>query len=418
MKIKLTLIFVLLWGLTMSAQQELSIITGNVAIPNVNIQVLNTQYGTSSNKNGDFSLKIIKTDLPIGLLFTCVGYQDTLVSVVPQQDTISIRFKMKETLYMLEPATVSAEKVTYYYSKPSFVMFDFEILNDKFFILQKKIGNNKDYRVLITDMLYEPVDTIFLPQHIMPQRIILDCFNNCQIVGQDSVYQIVKYDKYEIAFPSDKARFMTLMKNILFVTSKYVYFNELRLDGYISTFYRYNLETKERDNLFVSDDSRSYREIKRDVRFHHTYGTIDPNYRGPSDEDWEAFIRHAWYHTKDCRLMQVADTLYYFDHLNNKIETYDEAMNLLHSCDITYPVKQNFWRYKIYQDRVLPKFYTIFGTTLNEIDVKTGKTIPCVNANKDISNKLIIYKGNLYSLKKRRDSSNSEVSLIEKTKLN
>ena len=116
--------------------------------------------------------------------------------------------------------------------------------------------------------------------------------------------------------------------------------------------------------------------------------------------------------------MQVADTLYYFDHLNNKIETYDEAMNLLHSCDITYPVKQNFWRYKIYQDRVLPKFYTIFGTTLNEIDVKTGKTIPCVNANKDISNKLIIYKGNLYSLKKRRDSSNSEVSLIEKTKLN
>lgn len=418
MKIKLTLIFVLLCGLTMSAQQELSVITGNVAIPNVNIQVLNTQRGTSSDKNGDFSLKIIKTDLPIGLLFTCVGYLDTLVSIVPKQDTITIRFKMKETSYMLNPATVTAEKVTYYYSKPSFVMYDFEILDDRFFILQKRMGNNNDYRVLITDMLYEPVDTIFLPQHIVPQSIILDCFNNCQIVGQDSVYQIVKYDKHEIAFPSEKDRYKTLMKDILFVTSKYVYFNELRLDGYISTFYRYDLETKERDNLFVSDDSRSYREIKRDVRFHHTYGTIDPNYRGPSDEDWESFIRHAWYHTKDCRLMQVADTLYYFDHLNNKIETYNEDMKFIRTCEISYPEKQNYWRHTIYQDRAWGAFYTMFGTKLNEIDVKTGKTIPKISANNYISQKMIIYKGNLYSLKKRQDSGNLEISYIEKTKLN
>jgi len=51
---------------------------------------------------------------------------------------------------------------------------------------------------------------------------------------------------------------------------------------------------------------------------------------------------------------------------------------------------------------------------LNEIDIKTGRTIPKINANNYLSQKMIIYKGNLYSLKKRRDSGNTEISFIEK----
>lgn len=412
------LALLVLFPTTASAQNTFSVITGNVAIPNVNIQVLNTQRGTSSDKNGDFILKTLKTDRSIGLLFSCVGYQDTLISVVPQQDTIVIRFKMMETSYMLDPATVTAEKVTYYYSKPNFVMFDFEILDDKFFILQKKTGRNGGYRVLITDMLFEPVDTIFLPKHIVPQKIILDCFNNCQIVTQDSVYQIAKYDNYEIAFPSDKNRYMSLMKNILFVTSKYMYFNELRLDGYISTFYRINLSTKKKEDLFFSDDSKSFREVQRELKWHEAHmHVVDNICHSPSVEDWEVFIKNAWYHTKNCYLAKVADTLYYFDHLNCRIEAYDETMNLLNSCEISYPEKQNYWRHTIYQDRAWGNFYTIFGTTLNEIDIKIGKTIPRINANNYLSQKMIIYKGNLYSLKKRRDSGNTEISFIEKTKL-
>ena len=102
---------------------------------------------------------------------------------------------------------------------------------------------------------------------------------------------------------------------------------------------------------------------------------------------------------------------------NRKILTYDEDLNLLHSCDITYPDEQTFWHHEMYQDRFSGRFYTIFGTKLNEIDVKTGKTIPKTNANNYLSPKMIIYKGNLYTLKRKRDSSNSEISYIEKTNL-
>lgn len=395
---------------------------GNVGVGNVNISVLNTDYGTSSNKSGDFSLVIPKSDRKIGLLFSCIGYQDTLVSVAPRQDSVKIVFRMKNETYMLDAVSITDAKVKYY-SKPEFVMFDFEILDDKLFILQKKIGAKKDFRILITDLLYEAIDTIILPQHIEPQNIILDCLNNCQVIGQDSVYQIIETDNnYTIAFPSEKNYYKNVMSNILFATDKYLYFNDLKSEGYISEFYRIDVEEKKKEDLFLCDDTKSYREIKQDVKFHHKYCELitlyQGSYHGPTDEEWECFIKNTWYHTKDSHLAKVADTLYFFDHLNNKIQAFDENLNLLHSCDITYVEKENFWRYTIYQDRVFERFYTIFGTTLNEIDVKTGKTIPKINTNKYLNEKIIIYKGNLYSLKKKRDSANVEVSYIEKTKLN
>ena len=319
----------------------------------------------------------------------------------------------------LDAVTITADKITFYYNKPNVVMFDFEILNDKFFILQKQVGINKDYQVLITDMLYEPLDTISLPQHIEPQHIVLDCFNNCQIIGKDSVYQIIKYDNdYVLTYSSELNHYKTIMNEILFVSDLYLYFKRISMEGYISEFYRINLKSKQKELMFFCDNSKTYREMQREVQWYRKNKLVVNNItHGPSEEDWEIFIKNAWYHNKGSHLAKIVDTLYYFDHLNDKIQAYDENLNLLHSCDITYPAKETFWHHTIYQDRAWGTFYTIFGTTLNEIDIKTGKTIPKINANNYLSQKMIIYKGNLYSLKKRRDSGNTEISFIEKTKL-
>ena len=70
-------------------------------------------------------------------MFSCIGYEDTLVSVIPNRDTIEINFKMEETYYMLEAVGVSADKIKRY-SDPKYVMFDFEIFDDKVFVLQRR----------------------------------------------------------------------------------------------------------------------------------------------------------------------------------------------------------------------------------------------------------------------------------------
>ena len=380
----------------------------------MNISIINTNFGVSSDDKGDFMMALPKTEKQVGLLFSCIGYEDTLVSVIPNRDTINLNFKMKETYYMLDAVGVSIDKIKRY-SEPSYVMFDFEIYDDKVFILQRKDNTLKECRILVQDLWLDPIDTINVPNHIEPEKIIVDCTESCQLIGKDSVYQVVKMNSsYELMFPAEKERYNKVLKDIIFFTDKYIYFNELQMDGYISNFFRIGKETKEKEMMFVVNDMKTYRDIKVEKQWHIDHPMLGGS---PSAEDWERFVQLTWYHTKDNHLDVIDNTLYYFDHFNGKIQQYDEGMNLLHECEIVYPTEEDFWRYKIYKDKAFGKFYTIFGTAVNEIDTNAGKTKSVANADSWISEKIIIYKGNLYAVTKKKNALKEFESYIERIEL-
>ena len=420
MKKLLLTITLLLYGIITFAQDNnYSVVKGNVGEKNVNISIINTNFGVSSDDNGDFIMALPKTDKQVGLLFTCIGYQDTLVSVTPNRDTIEINFKMKEAYYMLEAVGVSADKIIVK-SDPKYVMFDFEIFDDKVFVLQRKGNSVKECRLLVQDLWLDPIDTISIPNHIKPEEIIVDCTESCQLIGADSVYQVVKMNSsYELMFPAEKERYNKVVKDIIFFTDKYIYFNKLKIDGYYSEFFRIGKESKEKEMMFVCDDTKSYRNIKEEKQWHINYLEQLPQFFGafPSAEDWETFVKVAWFHTKDNHLDVIDSKLYYFDHFNGKILTYDESMNLLNECEITYPTEEDFWQHKVYKDKAFGKFYTIFGSVVNEIDVTTGKTSSVANADQWMTEKIIIYKGSLYAVTKKRNALNVFESYIERIEL-
>ena len=401
--------------MTLLAQEKnYSIVKGNVGEKNVNISIINTGFGVSSDDKGDFMMALPKTEKQVGLLFSCIGYEDTLVSVIPNRDTIYLNFKMKETYYMLDAVGVSVDKIKRY-SEPNYVMFDFEIYDDKVFILQRKDNTLKECRILVQDLWLDPIDTINVPNHIEPEKIIVDCTESCQLIGKDSVYQVVKMNSsYELMFPAEKERYNKVLKDIIFFTDKYIYFNELQMDGYISNFFRIGKESKQKEMMFVVNDMKTYRDIKVEKQWHIDHPMLGGS---PSAEDWERFVQLTWYHTKDNHLDVIDDTLYYFDHFNGKIQQYDEGMNLLHECEIVYPTEEDFWRYKIYKDKAFGKFYTIFGTAVNEIDTNAGKTKSVANADSWISEKIIIYKGNLYAVTKKKNALKEFESYIERIEL-
>ena len=416
---KLLLIIILLNCCVAFSQQNYSVVKGNVGEKNVNISIINTSFGVSSDSNGDFMMALPKTEKQVGLLFSCIGYEDTLVSVIPNRDTIYLNFKMKETYYMLDAVGVSVDKIKRY-SEPNYVMFDFEIYDDKVFILQRKDNTLKECRILVQDLWLDPIDTINVPNHIEPEKIIVDCTESCQLIGKDSVYQVVKMNSsFELMFPAEKERYDKVLKDIIFFTDKYIYFNKLKIDGYYSEFFRIGKESKEKEMMFVCDDTKSYRNIKEEKQWHINYLEQLPQFFGafPSAEDWETFVKVAWFHTKDNHLDVIDSKLYYFDHFNGKILTYDEGMNLLNECEITYPTEEDFWQHKVYKDKAFGKFYTIFGSVVNEIDVTTGKTSSVANADQWMTEKIIIYKGSLYAVTKKRNALNVFESYIERIEL-
>ena len=419
-KLLLTITLLLCGIITFAQENSYSVVKGNVGEKNVNISIINTNFGVSSDDNGDFIMALPRADKQVGLLFSCIGYEDTLVSVVPNRDTIEINFKMKETFYMLEAVGVSADKIIVK-SDPKYVMFDFEIFDDKIFVLQRKGYSVKECRILVQDLWLDPIDTISVPKHIEATEIIVDCTESCQLIGADSVYQVVKMNSsYELMFPAEKERYNNVLKDIIFFTDKYIYFNELQMDGYYSKFFRIGKESKEKEMMFVCDDTKSYRNIGEEKQWHKEYlEQLPPTFCGafPTPEEWAVFVKVAWFHTKDNHLDVIDDTLYYFDHFNGKILTYDEGMNLLNECEITYPTEEDFWQHKVYKDKAFGKFYTIFGSVVNEIDVTTGKTSSVANANQWMTEKIIVYKGNLYAVTKKRNALNVFESYIERIEL-
>ncbi|MBQ5856794.1 MAG: carboxypeptidase-like regulatory domain-containing protein, partial [Bacteroidales bacterium] len=224
-KLLLTITLIFCGMMSFAQNDYYSVIKGNVAEKNVNITIINTSFGVSSDDKGDFIMMLPKMENKVGLLFSCIGYEDTLVSVTPNRDTINLNFKMKKTTYMLDAVGVSADKIRHY-SDPKYVMFDFEIFDDKVFVLQRKGNSMKECRILVQDLWLDAIDTINVPKHIEPKKIIIDCTESCQLIGKDSVYQVVKMnDIYKLMFPTEKSRYNKVLKDIIFFTDKYIYFN-------------------------------------------------------------------------------------------------------------------------------------------------------------------------------------------------
>ena len=115
---KITLLL-MLFGLGFISKvtaQHKTVIYGNLGVENVNISIVNTQYGTSTDAKGHYELPLYDCTKPVNLYYTCIGYQDTLVRLTPkllQRDSTNISFKMRKMRYDLQEVGVSASRDFY-----------------------------------------------------------------------------------------------------------------------------------------------------------------------------------------------------------------------------------------------------------------------------------------------------------------
>ena len=140
MKRTITLLFVLSLHLVLFAQHRQVKIAGSVGVENVNISVLNTRYGTSSDAEGRYELLLFDRTKPVDLLYTCIGYRDTVVSLTPrmlQHDSVGISFLMRRTDYDLQEVGVSASR-DFYRSGRSEYIADIAFANGKIMVLENK----------------------------------------------------------------------------------------------------------------------------------------------------------------------------------------------------------------------------------------------------------------------------------------
>ncbi len=94
--------------------QTKTTVFGNLGVENVNISIVNTPYGSSTDAKGHYELPIFDRTNAINLYYSCIGYQDTVISLSPKQlqrDSINVSFRMRKMSYDLQEVGVSAYSV-------------------------------------------------------------------------------------------------------------------------------------------------------------------------------------------------------------------------------------------------------------------------------------------------------------------
>lgn len=395
--------------IAVSAQTKTTVY-GDLGLENVNISVLNTQYGTVSNAQGQYSLMLSDKNKRINLHYSCIGYQDTVVGITPKQlekDSINISFKMQKQAYALKEVNILADRP--HFEGDRNIIMDFEVYDGIVCMLQ---GNANRYRLLLTDVDLKVFDTLPIPKGIKPTRLLKDCMGNCQLMASDSVFQINLENKKAPFLATERNRYNAVMGDCLFLTDEHLYLRKNMLNGFSSMFCRIDVATKQIQPLFVDDGSDKYMAFFDEMKF----DAANRPKHGPSHEDWERFTRIAWFRDSSAHLALMRKKLVYFDHDNNQIRQYDLNLNELRSCSIGYPPKGD-WKPQILQDPAKNKFYTFIGQWLHEIDINTGETLPKAKVDVDIYSKVALWNRHLYILRRQHTSTGKLRSYVERIDL-
>ena len=153
-------------SLSTTAQHK-TVVYGKLGVSNVNISLGDNSHGTSTDAMGRYALTLYDRTKDVSLFYSCIGYQDTVVSLSPRQlqcDSINVSFKLKKQNYNLQEVTVTAKHKLF---GEKYFYLDFEVFDHTICILAA--CPNKNLRCLImADETLHGLDTIHLPAHIKP----------------------------------------------------------------------------------------------------------------------------------------------------------------------------------------------------------------------------------------------------------
>ena len=389
--------------------QTRTVVYGHLGVENVNISVLGLPQGTVTDAQGNYTLMLAEKGRRINLKYSCIGYQDTVVGLTPrmlEKDSVNISFIMRKQEYALKEVSILAERP--HFEGDRNIIVDFEVYDGTICMLQ---GNANKYRLLLADENLMVFDTIPIPKGIKPEQLLKDCMGNCQLAASDSVYQINLRDKTLPFFATERSRYFAVMEDCLFLTCQHLYMGASAMGGYSTLFYRIDVETKQKQPLFVSDGSDNLTDYQDEWDF-QARNPVELAHPVPGGA-WDRFVQLFWFNHNSSHLALAENTLVYFDHDNNKIHQFDLDLNELNTCTTEYPMKSD-WKPRIFQDGSNNKFYTVIGYWFNEIDIKTGKTIPKIRIDVDLFSKVSLWHSHLYILKRQQMSTGKVRSYVER----
>lgn len=394
---KSTLLLVLLgFGFIFPATaQNKTVVYGNLGVNNVNISVVNTRKGTSSNAKGYYTLPLYNRSKSVNLYYSCIGYQDTIVSLSSKQlqrDSVNISFKMRPKEYALNEVTVVSEnkpEIAYHERMVSLVTYE---INEMGIYL---IGYRRSGNALLH--LSFNLDTLsVLPIAKKYDRLYKDVFGQIHLMSHDSTYQIGHrqlgdtFLDMELFYGMTIEDFFYIMGDNAAATDS-VFVIATYGQGGQELYYHYFKRGNPNGHLLEHVFDQEGIDLRENIRKFGAFG-IMPTYV-PSPSHYANFIMRP-----DSRgwtlippiydpLFSAGNALFLFNFEADKIEYFDKKAQMTGETPIKFHRYQKWngkwiikdsWKKQVLVDMARKEFYAVFEDkslmSINKIDLNTGKS--------------------------------------------
>jgi len=386
-------------------------------IEGVNIQLHNTYTGTSTNKQGFFELKINK--FPAVLTLTHISFFWKEIVVTQIQDDTTIISLMPKT-FTLSETEITAGTYNIFKGKKQEVI-DYEFLGSNLLILSYNFNKNL-YELILTDENFDTISIKNISYLKKPKQIFKDCIGNCNLLTNDSAYQIYYNNELiHLIYATHLSKFLELLGNCIFETQTYLAFevntNKTTKDEYaakdLSDIHIIKSNNGAWNHLLYFINKKNHKKIildnfyeyeKTRKAFEHANDIYDPsNTHGRYFGEILRFEESIMYKPSFQTVKLINDTIYYFNHIKSKIDIYSNDLLLHKSINVKYQDSKN-WLPIIITDNFKNKVYTIFTSgvmySLYEINLFNGSVKEVTRIKKLFPHNIKVSNGRLYFLYK------------------
>ena len=396
-KISIALLFGLFLGRPIYSQGQKTItIRGNISessgikpLNKVSIQMLNSNYGTKSDQNGNFELNLPR--LPhISLVFKCLGYKTQIKEIDTEtyEENKVLHILLKSDSFNLETVNINANpRPDTIYGTPKYSISDFNFYENKFLILTFTKNMSHTFIRLISEEQKE-ISMVEVPKTGgEAQEFYQDYMGYTNLICKDSIYRIIIQKDMIKLYPLPVKDFNALVKPVIDTINHHLYFSNYSSDFPLFDYFQYN----QKDSTYYSFTSIENKELMDLYRFEYYF--LKPNEkllaRQLADEYkidkhkaaamMTGFTKSMYYTPLFAPLFVISDTIHVFDHYKNLLFHFDAKGNKLDSVDISYhhPKKWNDWKNHMVKDITEGNVFAIYSRDgrkyLKRINFRNGK---------------------------------------------
>ena len=407
-------------------------------VSQASISIFGTGKGTSTDKNGRFSLEVAK--FPVSIAISCIGYEKVRFRI-EEYSGKSIELSIRPVIYNLREVEVSSVRHTILFQDRSYSVLDYELMDDNILLLVFRTALKRSELVLLN----RTGDTLAVqdPPMLPPLKLYKDFLSNVHYYSKSGYTWQCYYDKEKklIGFldPQPADTLEKHVKPFLFRLSNRLYFQE-KIAGGFGTILGYYSRDRGKCVIKTCLNEKKINEYADDQKFYlgwnamtgAPYALDTGGIGSPSEFDFSISVTEGGSYGKNeirahrfefynmiFPLIRISnDSLAFFNFGRDIIEILDrdgtttrtvpvsfhKEVSVKSGADGSGGLETSGWRWgtKIFTDAATNAVYTMFikngMVKIKKIDLNTGKLDAGMVIPFPFPEKIIIYQGEAYFL--------------------